>query len=108
MSDVRASRHQQHRPAPVEPVGEGAGREGEEEPREPADEGDAGERGRVAGDAEGHQRQGDLEHAVGQVRRARRGDEVAVGAGERSSNGAGHRARLPGPPPPRARLGCWR
>src|SRR5436189_6912 len=65
------------RAAAVEPVSERAGGEGEEQPREAADEGDGREGGRIAGDPEGHERQGDEEDAVGEVGEPRGRDETS-------------------------------
>ena len=59
MSPRRGHVDEDHRPPPVEPVGESAGRQGEQQPGQPADEGDGGEGAGVAGDPQGDERQGD-------------------------------------------------
>ena len=65
--DVRA----EHHPAPVEPVGECAGRQREQQPRQRQREGQPRDQRGGVRVADGDQRQRDLEDAVGEVRQAR-------------------------------------
>ena len=93
-----------HRPAAVEAVGERARDEHEDQPRQPADDGDARDEDGGVGQADREQREGDPEHAVGEVRGRGRGPELPVvgaeagaGGGCRGGGGGrlrGHRLRL--------------
>jgi hypothetical protein len=64
-----------HRPPPIEAIGQGAGDERKHQPRQPRRDGDAGDEARLLGQADREQGQGDREDAVRQVREERRREQ---------------------------------
>jgi hypothetical protein len=85
-----------HRAAPVEAVGKGAGDQGEHEPRQPRRDRDACDEPRLFREADREERQGDLEdpvRQVGQERGREQGPEAAPEAAADPSE-RGHRARI--------------
>jgi hypothetical protein len=68
----------EHQPAPVVAVGEGAGEQGEHQPGQGEGEGEAGDEPGGVGVPDGDQRQRDLHHAVGEVGEGGRRPELPV------------------------------